>query len=264
MPPWPILTSGMLCDPAMEEKITCCVCHDIYQAPKSSNCGHTACEECWLRVFHEGYESCPLCRSEVNPGGLHVNPAMEMLMGMSRVKCQGCCWEGPFETYAAHLDDCPAKQLAERDAQIAERDVKIEELSTALAQSRSDHSLDVEAKQEALKDVLESSSAELRECHERIATISDVIRDQSLTLRKQDKQLKANAKALEEQRVKFEEEARESHEVLTQVLAAHDDYKNHVEREMLSYRKTFETAKANAAKRVRSCSPSAPKVRFKK
>jgi len=218
------LTAEMLCDPASERGLTCPICHDLYNKPRCHvDCGHFACEECWTRVLHAGFDQCPSCRCVLRACGIRWNAAMEMLLGSVSIKCgEGCLWTGRADAYARHLEGCQAKRLKEVEgameragARLGELSAKADSLSASLAQSRADHARDVVEKEEALNAVLEASADEYRqvvEYRKRLAAAEKKISER-------DEQLKLKDRALADQR----KQAQQIEEVLQQVLASDAD-----------------------------------------
>jgi hypothetical protein len=251
--PLPELTSEMLCEPSAEGKVTCMLCHNVYHDPKCHvDCGHYACGGCWSKVVQAGFDACPACRCALRPGGIKWNAAMEALLGSVRVKCgEGCLWTGPLETYENHLEKCQAKRLKEMEAASRQAtqtaSARIAELSTSLAQSRADHTRDVDTKEEALKAVLEASAAEESESRSRLAAT--------------EYELKTTGQALASNRLrlaKTESQIPQLQDVLQEVLCVHEEYKTRLESEMASNRAALEKYKAVAMKGGRGRSRSPP------
>ena len=274
--PLPELTAEMLCDPALESKLACCVCHGIYSNPRCHvDCGHYACADCWSRVLHAGFDKCPTCRCALWPGGIKWNAAMEALLGSIQVKCgEECPWTGALEAYTNHLEECRAKRLKDTEAAmqqaarvsnttIAELRSKIEELSRTLAQSRADHTRDVELKEEALHAVLEVSAADASAYRERLAAADANLKDSAARLREQEEQLKMKDQTLTAQRhklAKTETQVQQLQDVLQEVLGAHEDYTTRLDREMASNRAALEKYRVAMQGRGRSRRPALSKT----
>ncbi len=208
--PLPIILAEQLCDPGVEDKITCPVCKEIlHDAKCHGGCGYYLCDGCWTRCLHSGNDECPICRCKVDAESIKWNQGMEMFMASIQIRCgfahKGCCWEGQLETYATHARDCPAKRLqefqTERDeknllasqvdslqAAVKDRDDEIEELKVKLGQSRSFVG--------NLSSMFDSAMGEIRSKQMKIAALEASVDDKEAQIRMGKKQLVARGKQI--------------------------------------------------------------------
>ncbi|KAH9926137.1 uncharacterized protein B0H18DRAFT_1006669 [Fomitopsis serialis] len=60
----------------LDEALRCSVCHELYDAPVTLNCGHCFCSLC-VRNYLKDKKECPSCRKEASDTQLRKNVALE-------------------------------------------------------------------------------------------------------------------------------------------------------------------------------------------
>eukprot|EP00930_Biecheleria_cincta_P052929 TRINITY_DN38230_c0_g1_i2.p1 TRINITY_DN38230_c0_g1~~TRINITY_DN38230_c0_g1_i2.p1 ORF type:complete len:288 (+),score=38.96 TRINITY_DN38230_c0_g1_i2:61-924(+) len=135
------LSDDKLANPdSVSETLRCPICIEVLENPvycRGNPCQHVFCLACIERALATR-QRCPTCRAPARKEQFQPNLLVQSLLDELRVYCKrrqaGCYWSGRQDARAAHEDECLAKQLAARTAELVDKDRLIKEQDEQLMQ----------------------------------------------------------------------------------------------------------------------------------
>ena len=93
----------------IDPNLICQVCHEVFDNPSRTPCGHVFCRHCMCEWLDHGNTSCITCREPVRShDDIQPDRVLSNLIGNLKCRCPNsvCPWRGKHDRREAHLNEC--------------------------------------------------------------------------------------------------------------------------------------------------------------